>query len=76
MSGVPENVEEEKKVLNLSLNDLASVRNIINIASRRGAFDAGEFEDVGKVYNKLDNFLKEQSRILEEQLEENKESVD
>jgi len=70
MSGAPENVEveEQNKVLSLSLNDLASIRNIINVASKRGAFEAGEFEDVGKVYSKLDGFLKEQSKLLEEQM--------
>ena len=55
MSTNQENIEEEKK--NISLNDLASLRNIINVASRRGAFAAEEFEDVGKVYTKLDMFL-------------------
>ena len=67
MSTNQENIEEEKK--NISLNDLASLRNIINVASRRGAFAAEEFEDVGKVYTKLDMFLKEQSKLLEEQAE-------
>lgn len=59
-------IEEEKK--SISLNDLASLRNIVNVASKRGAFGAEEFEDVGKVFTKLDNFLKEQSKILEEQV--------
>jgi dsDNA-specific endonuclease/ATPase MutS2 len=58
-------MEDEKK--SISLNDLASLRNIVNVASRRGAFGAEEFEDVGKVFTKLDNFLKLQSKILEEQ---------
>lgn len=65
MSAPPQKEEEEKK--NISLNDLASLRNILNVASRRGAFGAEEFEDVGKVYTKLDNFLKEQGKLLEEQ---------
>lgn len=59
--------EEEDKEKNISLNDLASLRNIVNVASRRGAFGAEEFEDVGKIYSKLDNFLKEQAKVLEEQ---------
>jgi hypothetical protein len=58
-------IEDEKK--SISLNDLASLRNIINVASRRGAFATEEFEDIGKVFTKLDNFLKEQGKILEEQ---------
>ena len=59
--------EVEDKEKNISLNDLASLRNIVNVASRRGAFGAEEFEDVGKIYSKLDNFLKEQAKLLEEQ---------
>lgn len=65
MSSPQEKVDEEKK--SISLNDLASLRNIVNVASRRGAFGAEEFEDVGKIYTKLDNFLKEQGKLLEEQ---------
>ena len=69
------NVEDEKK--SISLNDLASLRNIVNVASRRGAFGAEEFEDVGKVYTKLDNFLKEQGKLLEEHsTKEKEENVD
>lgn len=64
-------MENDKK--SISLNDLASLRNIINVASRRGAFAAEEFEDVGKVFTKLDNFLKEQGKILEEQAASAKE---
>ena len=66
MSATQEKVMEDEKK-SISLNDLASLRNIVNVASRRGAFGAEEFEDVGKVFTKLDNFLKEQSKILEEQ---------
>lgn len=60
--------DEENKE-QISLNDLASIRNIISVASRRGAFAAEEFEDVGKIYTKLDNFLKKQTKLLEEQEE-------
>ena len=66
MSAPQEKVMEDEKK-SISLNDLASLRNIINVASRRGAFAAEEFEDIGKVFTKLDNFLKEQGKILEEQ---------
>tara|TARA_B100001173_G_C15571635_1_gene372454 strand:- start:63 stop:323 length:261 start_codon:yes stop_codon:yes gene_type:complete len=72
MSAPQEKVMEDEKK-SISLNDLASLRNIVNVASRRGAFGAEEFEDVGKVYSKLDNFLKEQGKILEEQAASAKE---
>lgn len=41
----------------LNLNDLAALRSIIDVASSRGAFKAGELEAVGKLYNKLSAFL-------------------
>ena len=41
----------------LSVNDLAMIRNIIDVVSTRGAFKANELESVGRIYNKLDFFL-------------------
>lgn len=41
----------------LTVNDLAALREIINIASQRGAFKAAELEAVGKAYNKLNTFI-------------------
>lgn len=41
----------------LNLSDLSALRSIVDVASQRGAFKAGELESVGKVYNKLSNFL-------------------
>ena len=42
----------------ITINDLVMLRNIVNVASRRGAFSAEEFSDIGVVYNKIDTFLK------------------
>tara|TARA_B110000967_G_C18834389_1_gene535819 strand:+ start:618 stop:881 length:264 start_codon:yes stop_codon:yes gene_type:complete len=42
----------------ITLNDLVLLRNIVNVASKRGAFSADEFSDIGAVYNKIDTFLK------------------
>jgi len=42
----------------ITLNDLVLLRNIVNVASKRGAFSAEEFSDIGAVYNKIDSFLK------------------
>lgn len=52
-----EAVQTEAPGPELSLQDLVAVRNIIDIASQRGAFRAGELEPVGKAYNKLNTFL-------------------
>jgi len=46
-----------EETTDLSIQDLLAVRNIIDIASQRGAFRAGEMEPVGKAFNKLNAFL-------------------
>ena len=46
----------------LNLNDLAAIRSIIDAASTRGAFKAGEMAAVGTVYNKLDSFLNQAAK--------------
>jgi hypothetical protein len=42
---------------NISISDLVSIRNVINIAAERGAYKAEEMLEVGTVYTKLSNFL-------------------
>ena len=42
----------------ITLNDIVAMRNIVNIASRRGAFGADEFKDIGIIYNRIDTFVK------------------
>jgi hypothetical protein len=42
---------------NISISDLVSIRNVINLAAERGAFKAEEMLEVGTVYTKLTNFL-------------------
>jgi hypothetical protein len=41
----------------LTVTDLQNIKTIIDAASRRGAFGAGEMAGVGGVFNKLDAFL-------------------
>lgn len=41
----------------LNISDLAAIRNIVEVATQRGAFKANELEAVGKIFNKLDAFL-------------------
>ena len=54
----------------ITLNDLVLLRNIVNVASKRGAFSAEEFSDIGAVYNKIDKFLKMNLKKMEETDEE------
>lgn len=48
---------ENKQAADLNVSDLIAIKNIIDIASSRGAFKAAEFESVGKIFNKLNSFL-------------------
>lgn len=41
----------------LNVSDLIALKNIIEVASQRGAFKAAELEAVGKTFNKLATFL-------------------
>ena len=42
---------------NLTLLTISQAVNIIDVASRRGTFQAGELEVVGRVYNQLRAFV-------------------
>lgn len=42
----------------LNIQDLITMKAIIDLASERNAFKPGEMAAVGIVYNKLDSFLK------------------
>lgn len=52
-----EQEEQQTKPSELTINDLAALRSIIDIASTRGAFKPVEFETIGRVYSSLNNFL-------------------
>jgi hypothetical protein len=54
----PNPTPAESEIPALTLTDLASIRNIIEAATSRGAFKANELKEVGTVYDKLDQFLK------------------
>lgn len=54
--------ETPKPAGDLNISDLLALRNIVDLASQRGAFKAGELESVGKVYNKLSAFLEAASK--------------
>lgn len=41
----------------LSVADLQNLRTVLEVASRRGAFAAGEMSSVGAVFDRLDKFL-------------------
>ena len=41
----------------LTISDLQNIRSIIEVASKRGAFGAGEMSAIGSVFDKLTTFL-------------------
>jgi len=41
----------------ITVTDLGALKNIIDLACTRGAFRADEMQQVGELYNKLNNFL-------------------
>jgi hypothetical protein len=43
--------------LTLTITDLATLRNIVDLASTRGAFRANELREVGEVYDRLNQFV-------------------
>ena len=52
----PATAEPNEQGLNLS--DIRACVTIIDIVTKRGAFEGAELADVGSVRNRLDNFLK------------------
>ena len=48
---------DEQQPAELTVQDLASIKQIIDVASQRGAFKPNEMMTVGQVYTKLDAFL-------------------
>jgi uncharacterized ubiquitin-like protein YukD len=47
----------QQPTADLNVSDLSAIKSIIDVATQRGAFRAPELESVGKIYNKLTNFL-------------------
>lgn len=48
----------------ITIADLDTVRTVIDLASSRGAFRAGELQQVGELYNKLTAFLQAAAATL------------
>jgi hypothetical protein len=47
----------------ITIQDLDTIKNIIDLATARGAFRAAEMAEIGAVYNKLSQFL---SSVIEQ----------
>ena len=49
--------QPEQNGMDLTVNDLNNIKQIIDVASSRGAFRPNEMMTIGQVYNKLETFL-------------------
>lgn len=58
-----EETQPQQTAPSLSLQDLITVAQIIQITTQRGAFRAEELENVGALYNKLVAFLEASGAI-------------
>mgnify|MGYP006084794493 CR=1 FL=1 len=52
--------------VDLTVQDLNTLRTVIDIATQRGAFKANELQAVGTTYNKLDMFLQQVQKAQQE----------
>jgi hypothetical protein len=48
---------EQQPAPELNINDLLSMRGLIDVVTQRGAFKAAELSGVGMLYDKLNRFL-------------------
>jgi hypothetical protein len=62
--------------LKLTLNDVILMSNIINVASRRGAFEANEFTIVGNLHEKLVALIPKEEPVEESTAESTNTSAD
>jgi len=49
--------QQQDQANDLTINDLAAMKNIIDLGSQRGAFKPNEMVAVGQTYTKLESFL-------------------
>jgi hypothetical protein len=59
--------QQQDQANDLTINDLAAMKNIIDLGSQRGAFKPNEMVAVGTIYNKLTNFLEQVQKQAEAQ---------
>ena len=50
-------MEDTTQPVTITIADLDVLKNIVDLASARGAFRGAELAEVGAVYNKLSQFL-------------------
>lgn len=48
---------QQEENFDLTVQDLAAIKQVFEVATQRGAFKANELAAVGAIYNKLSGFL-------------------
>lgn len=51
--------EQKQEAVQISLQDIATVVQVIDVVSRRGAFEGNEMAGIGMLRNKLEIFLRQ-----------------
>lgn len=72
---VPEEIEAAPEA-SIGLNDLQLLRQIVDLASQRGAFRGAELTQVGAVFDKLAGFLDQMIAAQEEGTESAAETTE
>ena len=54
-----ENKQQQQEPVQISLQDIATVVQMIDVVSRRGGFEGNEMAGVGMLRNKLEVFLRQ-----------------
>ena len=54
-----EQQQQQQEAVQISLQDIATVVQMIDVTSRRGAFEGNELQGVGGLRNKLETFLRQ-----------------
>lgn len=70
--GTDETSEAQVEPVQLQISDLQALGQIVNLASKRGAFEAPELQYVGATYNRLTAFL---GYVASQQTEEGTEEA-
>lgn len=61
-----ESQAQKSEGADLNIQDLVGLKSVIDVATQRGAFKAAELEAVGKLYNRLNNFIDSVSKTKEQ----------
>lgn len=68
--------EDQQIETGIGYNDLVLARNVIQIASKRGAFtDPNEYREIGELFQKFDRFVKSVEAQVAEQKEDKEAST-